>query len=138
MKSFCHSGLLENFFLHFGIQDISIFSFQISSVFLPLCISSLLEESVEETEEPLNFVAKQFITVGTYDKKQDSVMGMDEGESLSNKDEEAEKQGKEDDENIALGDDGGEVSDCFGIAQLETSLKKTSKFKFFSGFIDSY
>uniref|UniRef100_A0A0R3RUP4 tRNA (adenine(58)-N(1))-methyltransferase non-catalytic subunit TRM6 n=1 Tax=Elaeophora elaphi TaxID=1147741 RepID=A0A0R3RUP4_9BILA len=85
------------------------FDKEISSVFLPLCISNLLEESMEETEEPMNFVEKQFITV--CGGKQEEIMGKGEGKRLSEKDGEAEQQQKNGDEDIALGDDGeGDVS----------------------------
>ncbi|KAM3723161.1 tRNA (adenine(58)-N(1))-methyltransferase non-catalytic subunit [Dirofilaria immitis] len=80
------------------------FDKEISSVFLPLRISSLLEKSVEEIQEPMNFAAKRFITIETYDKKQETIMQMDEEESISKKDEGREKQ--EHGEDIAIGEDG--------------------------------
>ncbi|VDK72710.1 unnamed protein product [Onchocerca ochengi] len=99
------------------------FDKEISSVFLPLRISNLLEESMEETEEPMN-VAKQFITMGTCVKKQEAVL-MDEGESLSKKNEEAEKQEeKEDDRNIAIGEDGGGNASAADDCSLERRAER--------------
>lgn len=69
---------------------------------MPLCISSLLEESTEETEKSMNFIAKQFTTVGKCDKKPEEVLEMNEKKA-------ATKQQKED-EDIALGSDGRRVS----------------------------
>lgn len=62
---------------------------------------------MDETEEPLNIVAKQFVTVGECDKKQE-VMEIDKRKRLFNQGEEAA--GKKDDEDIALGDDDRGVS----------------------------
>ncbi|VDO44520.1 unnamed protein product [Onchocerca flexuosa] len=103
------------------------FDKKISSVFLPLRISSLLEESIEEIEEPMN-VAKQFITAGTCDKKQEAVLmdeEMDEGESLSKKNKEAEKQeGNEDNKNIAVGEDSGGNASAADDSSLERRAER--------------
>ncbi|CAG9540895.1 unnamed protein product [Cercopithifilaria johnstoni] len=100
------------------------FDKEISSVFLPLCISSLLKESMEEPEEPMNFVAKQFITVEACDNKQEEVMGMDEGKRLFKKGEGAAKQWKEDDKDIAIVDDSGEDLSTVADSSLERRTEK--------------
>ncbi|VDK74308.1 unnamed protein product [Litomosoides sigmodontis] len=97
------------------------FDKEISSVFLPLCISSLLGESVEENEEPLNIVANQFITVGECDNKQE-VMERDEGKRLFKQGEEAA--GKGCDEDIVLGDGGEGDSSTIADGSLERRAER--------------
>ncbi|EJW72443.1 hypothetical protein WUBG_16649 [Wuchereria bancrofti] len=115
------TGLLCSF-SGFKIQDISV-TFQISSVFLPLCISSLLEKSMEETEEPMNFDAKEFVTVATCDKNQKAIIGVDEGESLSRKDE-VEKYQKKDDEDTAYNDDDERDESAIADSSLERRAER--------------
>uniref|UniRef100_A0A915PM12 tRNA (adenine(58)-N(1))-methyltransferase non-catalytic subunit TRM6 n=1 Tax=Setaria digitata TaxID=48799 RepID=A0A915PM12_9BILA len=65
------------------------FDKEINSVFLPLRISSLLEGSVEEIGEPVNFTAKQSTTSEMCNNMQGQ--GMDEEKSVSKKPEEVAK-----------------------------------------------
>ncbi|EFO19417.2 eukaryotic initiation factor 3 [Loa loa] len=84
----------------------------ISSAFLPLCISNLLEESMEETEELMN-------------QKQGAIIGMDEAGSLSKKDDEAERQQeKEDNGSTAHGDDGEREASTVVDSSLERRTER--------------